>query len=75
MLFCVVDKTLDESLFQLTNQLTIDPSEARTERFPLKASRYVLYMQNKEQLIAQVEAVLIKWHNKDEITGGSNDGQ
>lgn len=27
------------------------------------ASRYVLYMPNKEQLIAQVEAVLDKWHN------------
>ena len=26
------------------------------------ASRYVLYMPNKEQLIAQVEAVLQKWH-------------
>ena len=26
------------------------------------ASRYVLYMPNKEQLIAQVEAVLKKWH-------------
>lgn len=26
------------------------------------ASRYVLYMPNKEQLIAQVEAVLEKWH-------------
>lgn len=38
------------------------------------ASRYVLYMPNKEQLIAQVEAVLKKWHKKDEITGGSNDG-
>ena len=29
------------------------------------ASRYVLYMPNKEQLIAQVEAVLKKWHEKD----------
>ena len=29
------------------------------------ASRYVLYMPNKEQLIAQVEAVLNKWHEKD----------
>lgn len=28
------------------------------------ASRYVLYMPNKEQLIAQVEAVLKKWHEK-----------
>ena len=27
------------------------------------ASRYVLYMPNKEQLIAQVEKVLDKWHN------------
>lgn len=30
------------------------------------ASRYVLYMPNKEQLIAQVEAVLNKWHGKEE---------
>ena len=29
------------------------------------ASKYVLYMPNKEQLIAQVEAVLEKWHNTD----------
>lgn len=29
------------------------------------ASRYVLYMPNKEQLIAQVEAVLERWHEKD----------
>ncbi len=29
------------------------------------ASRYVLYMPNKEQLIAQVEAVLKKWHEKE----------
>ena len=28
------------------------------------ASRYVLYMPNKDQLIAQVEAVLEKWHEK-----------
>ena len=28
------------------------------------ASRYVLYMPDKEQLIAQVEAVLRKWHEK-----------
>ena len=28
------------------------------------ASRYVLYMPNKEQLIAQVEAVLTEWHKK-----------
>lgn len=29
------------------------------------ASRYVLYMPNKNQLIAQVEAVLDKWHDPD----------
>lgn len=29
------------------------------------ASRYVLYIPNKEQLIAQVEAVLKKWHRMD----------
>lgn len=29
------------------------------------ASKYVLYMPNKEQLIAQVEAVLEKWHGED----------
>lgn len=29
------------------------------------ASRYILYMPNKDQLIAQVEAVLNKWHNQD----------
>ncbi len=29
------------------------------------ASRYVLYMPNKEQLIRQVEAVLEKWHEDD----------
>lgn len=29
------------------------------------ASRYVLYMPNKEQLIAQVEAVLERWHGED----------
>ena len=29
------------------------------------ASRYVLYMPNKEQLIQQVEAVLEKWHIED----------
>ena len=29
------------------------------------ASRYVLYMPNKEQLIAQVEAVLKRWHEED----------
>ena len=28
------------------------------------ASRYVLYMPNKEQLIAQVEAVMRKWHEE-----------
>lgn len=30
------------------------------------ASRYVLYMPNKEQLIAQVEAVLEKWHKDNQ---------
>ena len=30
------------------------------------ASRYVLYMPDKEQLIAQVEAVLKNWHEKKE---------
>lgn len=29
------------------------------------ASRYVLYMPEKEQLIAQVEAVIDKWHEKE----------
>lgn len=29
------------------------------------ASRYVLYMPNKEQLIAQVETVLKRWHEED----------
>lgn len=29
------------------------------------ASRYILYMPNKEQLIAQVENVLKRWHEKD----------
>ena len=29
------------------------------------ASRYVLYMPNKEQLIKQVESVIEKWHKKD----------
>lgn len=29
------------------------------------ASRYVLYMPNKEQLIAQVETVLNKWHDEN----------
>jgi len=28
------------------------------------ASKYVLYMPEKEQLIRQVEAVLEKWHNE-----------
>ena len=28
------------------------------------ASKYVLYMPDKEQLIRQVEAVLEKWHDK-----------
>ncbi len=31
------------------------------------ASRYVSYIPNKEQLIAQVEAVLNEWHEKDRI--------
>ncbi len=30
------------------------------------ASKYVLYMPNKEQLIAQVEKVMDKWHNNGE---------
>jgi len=34
----------------------------------LFASKYVLYMPNKEQLIAEVEKVLEKWHN-----GGNED--
>lgn len=29
------------------------------------ASRYILYMPNKEQLVRQVEAVLEKWHSSD----------
>lgn len=29
------------------------------------AFRYVSYIPNKEQLIAQVEAVLNEWHNKE----------
>ena len=29
------------------------------------ASRYILYMPNKDHLIAQVEAVLNKWHNQE----------
>lgn len=32
------------------------------------ASRYVLYMPDKEQLIAQVEAVLKNWHDKNDST-------
>ena len=31
------------------------------------ASKYVLYMPNKEQLIRQVEAVLEKWHEEEEL--------
>lgn len=31
------------------------------------ASRYVLYMPNREQLIHQVEAVLEKWHEKKDV--------
>ena len=31
------------------------------------ASRYVLYMPNKEQLIAQVEEVLKKWNGETEL--------
>lgn len=30
------------------------------------ASRYVLYMPDKDQLVAQVEAVLKKWHDKND---------
>ena len=33
------------------------------------ASRYVLYMPNKDQLIAQVENVLKKWHKDDSNEG------
>lgn len=33
----------------------------------LFASKYVLYIPNKEQLIAEVEKVLEKWHNSEEI--------
>lgn len=32
------------------------------------ASRYVLYMPNKEQLVAQVEAVLNKWHSNNKLS-------
>ena len=35
------------------------------------ASRYVLYMPNKDQLIAQVENVLKKWHKEDSNEGPS----
>ena len=31
------------------------------------ASRYVLYIPNKEQLIQQVEAVLTRWHEKEDL--------
>lgn len=31
------------------------------------ASKYVLYMPDKEQLIRQVEAVLEKWHNDEDV--------
>ena len=31
------------------------------------ASKYVLYMPDKQQLISQVEKVLAKWHGKDTI--------
>jgi len=34
------------------------------------ASRYVLYMPNKEQLIRQVETVLEKWHEEQDGSGG-----
>ena len=37
------------------------------------ASRYVLYMPNKEQLIAQVEAVLKKWHEDQPKEGKENE--
>ena len=37
------------------------------------ASRYVLYMPNKEQLIAQVEAVLKKWHENQPIEEKENE--
>lgn len=33
------------------------------------ASRYVLYMPNKEQLIRQVENVLKRWHGDDSLSG------
>ena len=33
------------------------------------ASRYVLYMPDKEQLVAQVEAVLENWHKKNDGSG------
>lgn len=36
------------------------------------ASRYVLYMPNKEQLIRQVEAVLDKWHGEQTLSDHEN---
>ena len=33
------------------------------------ASKYVLYMPNKEQLIQQVETVLNRWHSDKKIRG------
>lgn len=36
------------------------------------ASQYVSYIPNKEQLIAQVEAVLNEWHKKDNRVGGGD---
>ena len=35
----------------------------------LFASKYVLYMPNKEQLIAEVEKVLERWHGDGEDKG------
>ena len=35
------------------------------------ASKYVLYMPDKEQLIRQVEAVLEKWHEDDHLSEGN----
>ena len=43
------DVTAEYALGELSNQIF--------------ASRYVLHMPDKEQLIAQVEDVLNKWHN------------
>jgi len=37
------------------------------------ASRYVLYMPNKDQLVRQVEAVLEKWHLETQLPGGNAD--